>query len=352
MKCKLCCETQADFKGSHIIPHFLVKTMVNDEGFTSRDKEVSFALDGSFVNQYFGRAVSSDTIKKVLGRDLKEEELKKNINQYTEDYLLCTRCEKRFSYIEDYYSKNGMSFKEYETVIRNNADPLLSCLFWATVVWRIGVTEKYGLELKDKDIRKLRSILNNSLGNSIEETINKSQENKKDINLFGYILLIDLSSDDDSNNFFVAHPNNQMPYSIIVNNHVLFFYAKRQQCGGLIQNFFKLEKLISKIYLNPLDKNHEILISIPVLIRNEARDLLVALKQKQMLHHWEELLIETLKKAVPDLSIVVRNQIVKESIYEYVITPPENNAEVKLTFERLSKVAFKVLSKYVKTDPS
>ena len=68
-KCKLCLEREANKKGSHVIPHFLVKSMVNDDrGENERDKEISFKMEATFSDVYFGRRVLPEKVEEILGR--------------------------------------------------------------------------------------------------------------------------------------------------------------------------------------------------------------------------------------------------------------------------------------------
>jgi len=42
--CKLCKNKPADKKGSHIVPHFLLKRIENEEGKSERDYEIGFSI--------------------------------------------------------------------------------------------------------------------------------------------------------------------------------------------------------------------------------------------------------------------------------------------------------------------
>src|SRR5437868_15305295 len=106
-----------------------------------------------------------------------------------------------------------MAFIKDGEVIRNKADSFIAFMFWASIVWRIDITAKFGLKLKSKDSNKLRNVLNELLGDTIEETMDKVEKRKDDIQSYGYILLIDESEDDDTGNYFLAYPFNQMQYS-------------------------------------------------------------------------------------------------------------------------------------------
>lgn len=92
--CKLCDKVKANKKNSHILPHFLIKTAISKEGSKQRDYELTFSFsENEFVDTYFGRSITLDTIEKYKGRELTEEELKKE-NPFAVDYIFCEACEK------------------------------------------------------------------------------------------------------------------------------------------------------------------------------------------------------------------------------------------------------------------
>ncbi len=48
------CNNEADKKGSHIVPHFLMKRIDNEEGSKERDKELGFEITETGSKSYFG----------------------------------------------------------------------------------------------------------------------------------------------------------------------------------------------------------------------------------------------------------------------------------------------------------
>ena len=64
-KCKLCKKNEADKKGSHIIPHFLMKRIDNEIGRKGRDMEVGFSVGEFDTIPYFGRSVLPEKINDI-----------------------------------------------------------------------------------------------------------------------------------------------------------------------------------------------------------------------------------------------------------------------------------------------
>lgn len=75
--CKLCKRQEASKKGSHIIPSFLVASLVNYDLSKKRDKEVSFRIDSLGTNFFVGRAVPPDKLEEAVNHSLTNKNLKK-----------------------------------------------------------------------------------------------------------------------------------------------------------------------------------------------------------------------------------------------------------------------------------
>ena len=346
-KCKLCLSNLADKKGSHVISQFLIQSMVNDEGQQGRDKEVGFAI-GEYIETYFGRSVSPDTITQILGRDINKQELVQNSNLYTRDFFLCTQCENKLSYLEDYYSKNGLSFEQKDKLIINKADSLISTLFWISNLWRINVTNFCGLKLKVKEENKLRNILIQSLGNSIKEiSSNILSTTKENILNLAYVILVDTINAAPTNNFFFASPHNDKPYSLMINNYVLFFYMKRTHFGCIIQTFLDFEKKLSRAFLNPFISKSEVLVPLTDDLKREGAQRLIELKQKHLIERHQHFIYSVLSNVsqfLPQLNLSLKNQIYQETMNDFLLSPIEG--EIRLSQKRLFESLTTICQKY------
>ncbi len=316
--CTLCTKNPADKSGSHIIPHFLIKSMVNENNSKGRDKEISHLIGGIAANTFFGRQVTPESIDEVLGRDLTDEELEHNINHYVKDNFLCTACEKRLSVLESYYAENESKITDYQDCQINQVNSGMALLFWASILWRISITNFGGLKLVPKEKDKLRRLLDLVLNEDIEQILQNIQKHRDLISIFNYVVLID-SADTDPTSFFVfINPFQRRPYSIVLNKHVLFFYFKKSHFHQLEQDFFGYEKLINSHYLNPTDST-EIVCKIPLTISEKAKTELLAFKSSKMISQLQIQLNNAFRQNFPEIPHNILFEITSEIITEYIM---------------------------------
>lgn len=155
--CKLCQQNEADKKGSHIIPFFLLREVENIDGKKERNYEIGFSLGGSDVKSYFGSSILPERLEETFG-EIQDEDIEANKHPMIVDHLLCTSCEKRFSVLESIYSKYLANNNE-EVAIDSN----ISYLFWISVFWRLGVIDNNEVHLPENLLEKYRNLLINSL---------------------------------------------------------------------------------------------------------------------------------------------------------------------------------------------
>jgi hypothetical protein len=70
--CLICNKIPANKTGSHIIPHFLLKRIDNEEGSKKRDKEMGFLLSEFNPTSYFGRSTKLETLENIYGEITEE----------------------------------------------------------------------------------------------------------------------------------------------------------------------------------------------------------------------------------------------------------------------------------------
>ena len=85
-KCALCLQREADKKGSHLVPHFLMKTIDNVDGKPGRDLELGFELGKGHVKSYFGGAVLPERLEPVFG-EISEEDIDNSRSSMIVDYF-------------------------------------------------------------------------------------------------------------------------------------------------------------------------------------------------------------------------------------------------------------------------
>ena len=262
--CKLCNRKTADKTNSHVIPHFLIQSMINVDGIKGRNRELSVGIGKESITEYFGSAVLPDKIEQYVGHELSVEEIEKQKHHFTVDYAFCSDCEKRFASIESYYSETKS--KETNELVINEIDSKLSFLFWASIVWRLSVTNLMDFKLKEKENKKLRNLLDNCLNLKISEVIKKAEYFNSCISNYAYKLMVYPNSENTANRYCYGHPKFQMPYSLIINNYVLLFYVSKSHVNQIKQTFFGFEQLYENAPINIQATENESILKIPEIL--------------------------------------------------------------------------------------
>src|SRR5688500_15379617 len=92
------CGNPANKTNTHLIPWFIIKHYVTQDGVGLRDKELSFNISsGHFTKLFAGRSVLPEKLEEF--GDLHELE-KEADNPYARDHLWCSKCEEKFSRLE------------------------------------------------------------------------------------------------------------------------------------------------------------------------------------------------------------------------------------------------------------
>lgn len=259
LTCKLCEQNVADKTGSHIIPFFLLRKMVNEEGKKARDNEVSFRISTSeMVNYHFGKSLLPEKIELFLGREMTQAEIDQNFNQFIRDRIFCADCEKRFQTIETEFSSSFYNKKEklipdlknsnllnYTTVSADNA--LVVRAFFLSVIWRCSVSRIFNNAIDKKVESKIRELLMACLPLGQNELTGRLKKCEKQLKQYpmGLIFLNEQSSD-----VCITHPVANTPYYFIFDEFILFFYSKKKAMYQTLSKAFAIERLPLKPLIN------------------------------------------------------------------------------------------------------
>lgn len=250
-KCKLCLVNDADKKGSHIVPHFLMKRIDNNNSKT-REKELGFNIGKLETKSYFGRGLSVEKLEEVYG-EVNDELIENNNIDLVVDYYFCKSCEDNLAKIESEYSKSINVFSEFEKNYESTKIKSIGFLFWTSIIWRLSIKENSGFKLKIKEENRLRRILNNYFVDN-----NLSQQSY-DFNSIGYIILRSPNYPNDLPTYLHWEPTYTRPYSIIINEYIIFYYFKSTYLNGMILDFYDTEKFKSIAHFNSPFENEIIL---------------------------------------------------------------------------------------------
>jgi hypothetical protein len=290
--CKLCKIKKADKKGSHLVPHFLLKLIENIDGKLDRDYEIGFLINELDAKPHFGRSVSPEKLEDVFG-ELSEEELNENKHPLVVDYYFCTVCENRFSTVESIYADSLKNYDDKE--YRSGIPCELGILFWGSVIWRMSLGESMNVQLTKNQIEKLRRILDTYLNLNPKEIDFEQMRSNKNIRKISYKLL-------RAPNFYKTHPTHlavnlkmRNPYSIVFGEFFLFFSFNSNYNDFLQNSFFNIKELVFDAPENTIN-NEEIIYSLKedVLLQfnSDFVDYAVNLRKKSLGSLWDKLLVK------------------------------------------------------------
>lgn len=341
MKCKLCQLNVADKKGSHMVPHFLLKRIDNQEGASGRDKEMGFVLSERNPSSYFGRAIKSEKIEEVYG-EITDKLIENNNIPLIEDYVLCTLCEKKLSVIESEYATTLKKFEEAGNNYESVASPMVGFLFWSSIAWRLSIAVKSGFKLKAGNEKRLRRILNRYL--KLEPNSVTPQKNDPDLPDTGYRILRAPGFSDTNSTVLFCHPNFQKPYFFVIDEYVLAFYFSREYLKDTSQQLANIAEELQKSGFNTAYKG-EIIYSTPPETIEGAKAYFYDELSKRYLSNFSRDLDQLHRwlggKGL--LPMEIKQEIFRKMTHDQNVTIGE-----KYTIKHKAKIVFEVLKKYIR----
>jgi hypothetical protein len=251
-KCLICKKENADKKGSHIVPHFLIKRVDNESGNKDRDKELGFVIKPGHTTSYFGRAVLPEKLEELYGQ-IDDDLIENNKIDGIVDNYFCSGCEKKLSVIESAYSNSLKLTPEDKEEFISVDLPFVGFLFWASIFWRLSIQEGSGFKLK----KKIENRIGRIISKYIDDDISKVLTDKNDVDLteIGYKVLRSAPYSDGNPTLMHWQPNYERPYSIMVDEYIVFLYTKKSHLNGMVQDFYGSEKFKKLASFNtPFDK--------------------------------------------------------------------------------------------------
>jgi hypothetical protein len=338
-QCRLCKENIADKKGSHIVPHFLLKRIENIDGKSERDYELGFVIQEFDTKSHFGRSVPIEKLDNVYG-ELSDEEIQKNKHPLIVDYVFCKKCEDSLAKIESEYAQTlkKSNDKTYSSGISSE----LGFLFWASVIWRISINNQSGVKLSKGQDEILRRILARTLQAEIKDIDFKALRESNDANKISYKLIRCSGFSEKEATHMVFHPLFRYPYSIIIDEFLLFFSFNNNYNDYLNKDFFGIKKEVFEAPLNCFNGEEQI---YPI---SHQRMLDV---NKSLIEHIKDLRVKKLNLFWDRLHIALGGrgrtmpEYIKKEIFEE-LTSEEKRLGRKHNLEDLRNSTFKVMKKY------
>lgn len=325
--------------GSHIVPHFLLKRIENIDGKNGRDYEMGFVVQSFDTTSHFGRSVPPEKLEEVFG-ELTDKDLTGNKHPMIVDNFFCKYCEDRLAKIESEYAT---TLKKHDNEVYNSGiSSELGLLFWMSIIWRISINKKSGVELTKRQNEKLRRVLNAFLNENIDQINFAHLHQFKDAKRLSYRLIRSPGYTDKNGTHMVWHPRIKHPYSLIIDEFILFFAFKDNYNDYKQANLFGLKDEIWEAPINKFNGKELIKpISEGKLLDVNAR-LIYEIKQQRIAKmnlFWDKLHIALGGKGrhMPEK---IRLEIMAELVSE------EKKMGRKYNLEDLKNSTYKVLSKY------
>jgi hypothetical protein len=349
-KCNLCSQNDADKSGSHIISDFILRSMLVDDNTSTRsEKIISNRIDSIGTDLFLGRGIQQEKVNELIGRDLTDEDLSKNINHYTVDNILCSNCEKRLSHLESLFKENIFdSIKKHRTL--NNGIELppentnTFKLFWLSIIWRCSIIKFDTFRLDSKSESKLGRLLDSSLGNSLKETKELIERNGININREVLGVLFVKEFDDYLTNIVFCNPFLKTPYVLVLNDFYIFYYSKEGHVKSIKQSMYRLDRLFKPDdYIN-LGNCKSIKIGIvPAENFIESRSYIYGLKVQDFLENIIQLFRDS-------YSLLFGSNPSREIIAEFVdsvVNKDDINVFERYKTVRIHQKIKEILTKYI-----
>lgn len=210
-KCKLCIKDEADKKNSHIIPKFMGKRLF----------EMSQPRHSLRIN--------------IQGKFDKIQDTPK------EDYIFCSRCEKRFARLEHYFSIKLTSINNYENerekyIIKTPGNnTVLECLkiphtglklFIYSLVWKTSVSSLFEFlkfKLPPSKEEELRIFLDSNLTESHSDLMTNFIKIKVDSNFDSFVFKC-IVKNEYSRGIYTAYEFGEGKFGIFLVDFIIFYY--------------------------------------------------------------------------------------------------------------------------------
>lgn len=223
-QCLLCNKNTSDFKGSHLVPAGLIKTMIG-----KRYSEEGYVIQPD----------SDDPIRAFFGRDnLKNTDTTIYPNEFVADYVFCTRCENRLGVVENeilpflsqkYIDPNqSVNFPvtnkgDYKIIkgIRINQKHIAIFLYGVALRMSIQYWLQTGhqLFLRQEHHELIRNQLDKTMGDDIASFRTKSQEFAS----WPYLFVSCREWKKQTKNVVVPHPGYINPYCFWMDEFLFIF---------------------------------------------------------------------------------------------------------------------------------
>lgn len=249
-KCKLCKENNLEKVGSHIFTESIIRTAINEDGFTKRvDKELIFEISVNKIGlDFFGAAIQPEKIIEITGKPVTEEQITRNKNELINRNLVCREYEKRFNPIEtafaqDIYfhiAKKGLNELKKDTCnyVSFKDKKVIALLFVIINVWRASASNYDYWKLTKYQEEYLRSFIDQTVLGDLNTIIERTTQFADHIKDFDFILTFFIQDDGPLSDNGIFIDKSISPYFIYLNKLSIIFDFKKI-CSDTIPEFLK-----------------------------------------------------------------------------------------------------------------
>jgi hypothetical protein len=237
-KCKLCKENDLEDVGSHIFTESVIRTALNEDGFTKRaDKELMFEISVNKVGlDFFGSAIQPEKIEEITGKPVTEEQIAGNENELINKNLVCRDCENRFNPIETAFVQDIYTHivkKSHEELKKDTCNyiafedkKLIALQFVIINVWRASASNYDNWKLTDEQEEYLRSFIDKTLVGDLNSILERTTQFADEINDFDFALNYFIQDEERLSDNGVLIDNSVSPYFILLNRLSIIFDFK------------------------------------------------------------------------------------------------------------------------------
>jgi len=280
--CELCLTNKPDKKNTHYLTDGIIRSCLNLEGSTEREKGFYFDIsnDSAFVEFNFQRGTSVEKLEEALGRQTTESEIEnaKTI-PFSVDYVFCSSCETKFTQIETEFIENilpqlrGKNLENLESIRFDNTKNLRA--FFIIQISRSHICEPT-YKLNSETAEKLRTLIFEYP--NIDETL--ISEFPISINY-----LETLGGQEEFTTNYVGYTNDKNPFIIFMNDFLIQFFENINSFKFL--DFYGINKVDNfENEVNYKEKTFQINILHQTERREFLRTLITNEKVKSTLNYY------------------------------------------------------------------
>lgn len=273
-KCPICGNT-ANKTNLHLIPWFIIKHYITQQGTGIRDKELSFTISSDHLTKLFaGRSVLPEKLEEFGGLHDSEKEEE---NPYSRDHLWCDKCEKKFSRLEAIFSTrfsetkmrksltNHPIYKDHRIVIDNGMDNSIFQLFIQSIFWRCSIGKFDGFTLQPDIENKIKENLQEAFKTENFLELKAADQLPLKYSFPVFVSLLHVEPEDDSTKEFIMLNKSKAPYFIMGGKWLFQLFTKEGHIRGTQEWLYGLRHGLDTVAFFPkiTGKPH-------VLLHNQA----------------------------------------------------------------------------------